>query len=149
MKIILVEDVAGLGQSGDIVDVKPGYANNHLFRKGLALPSTPANMNEVKMRQKAAAAKAQQRLEEAQEQAKHLEGKSVVVKLKCGDAGRIYGSITSQDIADAIEAMGLQVDKRQIKVEDQVKSVGDYPAEVRLHPEVIVPFVLQVAALED
>lgn len=148
MKVVLLQDVKGLGKNGELVEVKPGYANNCLFRQGLAVEATPDNLNIVKTKKKAEEAKAKQLLEEATETGKHLKGKKVTLKLKCGDGGRLYGAVTNQNIADELEAMGFKVDKRNIQVKDAIKSVGSYEAEVRLHPQVTVPFIIEIKAVE-
>lgn len=149
MKVILVEDVRGLGVSGEVVEVKAGYGNNFLLRQKLAVAATPENMNMVKTQAKARAAKAQQRLEEASEHGKALKGKKVVLEMKCGEGGRLYGAVTNQDIADELAKMGHEVDKRDIEMKEPMKGVGTYECEVRLHPEVTVPFFVEIKSLGE
>lgn len=148
MQVILLKDVDKLGKAGDLVEVKPGYAQNGLIRRGLAAEATPQSINEYKTRKKAEAAKAQQELEDARATASRLKGKKLTLELKCGEGGRLYGAITNQNIADGLQKMGFSVDKRQITVKEAVKAVGCYEAEARLHPEVLVPFVLEIKASE-
>lgn len=149
MKVLLLEHVEDLGKAGDLVEVKPGYANNYLLPRGLAAIATKANMNEIKAKQRAAQARAQRELEAAQEQGKKLQGKVVVIKAKSGEAGRLYGTITNQDVADELFQHEIEVDKRNIQISEDIKSVGKYEAQVRLHPEVTTDFVISVEALEE
>lgn len=149
MKVLLLEHVEDLGKAGDLVEVKPGYANNYLLPRGLAAIATKANMNEIKAKQRAAQARAQRELEAAQEQGKKLQGKVVVIKAKSGEAGRLYGTITNQDVADELLQHEIEVDKRNIQISEDIKSVGKYEAQVRLHPEVTTDFVISVEALEE
>ncbi|MDO5015616.1 MAG: 50S ribosomal protein L9 [Eubacteriales bacterium] len=149
MKVLLLEHVEDLGKAGDLVEVKPGYANNYLLPRGLAAIATKANMNEIKAKQRAAQARAQRELEAAQEQGKKLQGKVVVIKAKSGEAGRLYGTITNQDVADELLQHEIEVDKRNIQISEDIKTVGKYEAQVRLHPEVTADFVISVEALEE
>lgn len=146
MKVVLLEDVKTLGKAGDLVEVRPGYANNFLIRQGLAARADKQNMNVVRTRQEAARARARKLLETAQETGKKLQGKVVTLKVKTGEAGRLYGTITNQDIADQLASQEIQVDKRDIVLDEAIKAVGEYAATVRLHPEVSVPFVVQIVA---
>lgn len=156
MKVVLMDDVRGLGNAGELVEVKRGYANNFLFRRDLAIEATPQNLNMVKTKQKAFEAKAQHRLEKATALSKEIQGKRVVLSLKGGEGGRVYGTVTNQDIASALAEMGFEVEKRDIVCKEQIKSAGVYPVEVRLHPEVSAAFEVEVkveggkeAAAED
>ena len=149
MQVLLLEYVEDLGQAGELVEVKPGYANNYLIPRGLATIATKANRNEIKARQHAAQARAQRELELAQESGKKLQGKVVTLAAKAGEAGRLYGTITSQDVADKLAENEIEVDKRHITISDEIKTLGKYEAQVRLHPEVNVDFVIDVEALEE
>lgn len=149
MQVLLLEYVEDLGQAGELVEVKPGYANNYLIPRGLATIATKANMNEIKAKQRAAQAQAQRDLEAAQESGKKLQGKVINLAAKAGEAGRLYGTITSQDIADELVKHEIEVDKRHITISDDIKTLGKYEAHVRLHPEVTVDFVVDVEALEE
>ena len=144
MKVVLMDDVKGLGNAGELVEVKRGYAYNFLFRRDLAIEATPQNLNMVKTKQKAFEAKAQQRLEKATSLAKEIQGKRVVLSLKGGEGGRVYGTVTNQDIASALAEMGFEVEKRDIVCKEQIKSAGVYPVDVRLHPEVSAAFEVEV-----
>lgn len=146
MKVILLEDVKGIGKADDIVDVKPGYARNFLFKQNLALEATKGNLNEVKVRKKADAAKEKQRLEEAQELGQRLAGKSFTKKMKVGEGGRLYGTLTAMDVADLLQQAGFDVDKKQVSLATQMKNVGTTTAAIRLHRDVSVDINVVVEA---
>lgn len=146
MKVILLQDVKGLGKTDDIVEVSPGYANNMLFKKNLALEATPANLNTVKTKKKAEQAKAQRELEEAGRIAAEMEGKAFVLKAKCGEGNRLYGAVTSIDIAKAIADAGYNVDKRGITIKGNIKNLGRYEAQVKLHTQVTANIVVDVVS---
>lgn len=149
MKVLLLSDVDNLGTEGDLVEVKDGYGYNYLIPQGLATIATKANMNQVIAQQRAAQHRAQKRLELAQEQGKSLQGKIISLAAKCGEGGRLYGTITKQDIADKLAEMGYELDRRHIQIDEDIKAVGEYEAEVRLHAEVTVPFTVEIKALEE
>ena len=144
MKVVLLADVKGLGKIDDIVNVSPGYANNFLFKKQLALEATPQNLHDVKMRKKSEDEKAQQAYEDAKVLAEELEGKSFDLAMKCGEGGRLYGSVTGADIADVISKAGYRVDKRNITVESHIKNLGTFDAKIKLHSKVSVGIKLNI-----
>ncbi|NMA17738.1 MAG: 50S ribosomal protein L9 [Clostridiaceae bacterium] len=146
MKVLLTEGVKGLGQAGDVVDVKPGYARNYLFRRGLACEVTKANMNEIAMRRKQKQEEAERQLKRARETAEALEGQQLVYAANAGTAGRLYGTVTTQNIADLLKEKGFEVDKRNIQVDEAIKTVGTHQVMLKLHPEVSCRFVLDVKA---
>ena len=140
MKVILKADVKGIGTAGTVVDVKDGYARNFLFPRGLALEATPGNLK-VLEQQKAG------EQEEAQEVAAKIDGKTITLKMKTGENGKLFGSITTKDIADAIDqAYGVSIDRRKIELKEPIKSLGTQQIEVRVHPEVSARITLTVAA---
>ena len=147
MKVILLQDVKGHGKADDIVEVNDGYARNFLFKKNLALEATPANLNSVKNKKKAEAAKAARNLEEAKEVGAKLKDKIFSLPAKSGEGGRLYGAITSMDIANLLEKEGYKVDKRNINFKQQIKNLGDFEAEVKLHQQVTVKIGIKVVAL--
>lgn len=147
MKVILLEDVKGLGKVGDVVEVKPGYANNALFRQNKAMEATPANMNILKTKQKAEAAKAQHRLEEAKAMAAALKDKVIKVKMKAGEGGRLYGALTNQQLAELLAEAGFEVDKRGVTFPEPIKNLGEHVADLKLHPEVSVRIRLDIGPL--
>ncbi|MDD4541291.1 MAG: 50S ribosomal protein L9 [Eubacteriales bacterium] len=136
MKVILVEGVKKLGHAGEVVEVKRGYAENFLFKKGLAVPATSANMNEVKAKAQAKADTEAKLLEEARKISEELSGKNIEMKVKTGSGGRLYGTITAQNITDLLQKEGYNLDKRDISLSENVKTVGAYEATIRLHPSI-------------
>lgn len=146
MKVLLLEGVKGVGHAGDVVDVKPGYARNFLFKRQLAVEVTKDNLNVVEMRQKARAKSEEERLERAREIAAELDGKHFTFTAKAGTAGRLYGTVTNQNIADLLSEQGFDIDKRDVSLTEPVKTVGSHEVNVRLHPEVQTSFTLDVKA---
>ncbi len=136
MKIILLETIENLGKAGDVVDVKPGYANNYLIRQGMALADTPQNMNIVRTKKRAIEAKEAKMLEEAKETGEKLKGETLELIVRAGEGGRLYGAITSQDLADILEERGYSVDRRDIKLGEPIKELGEKEIDIHLHPEV-------------
>lgn len=144
MKVILKEDINNLGQAGDIVEVKRGYANNYLLRQHLAVRANQANLNELKTQQKAIEAKRAKNLATAEEKAEHLKGRDFLIKVRTGEAGRLFGSVTTMNVAEVLEAEGFEVDRRDLALSENIKEIGTYKAHVKLHPEVEVDIVLHV-----
>ncbi|ROZ64244.1 50S ribosomal protein L9 [Kocuria soli] len=136
-KIILTHEVSGLGSAGDVVEVKNGYARNFLFPRGFATPWTKGAEKQVESIKAARAARELASLEDAQELAAKLNGTTVQVPAKTGTEGRLFGSVKAEQVADAVEAAGLgSIDKRRVEIREQVKTVGTYSANVRLHEDV-------------
>lgn len=137
MKVILLEDVKALGKKGQVVDVSDGYAKNFILKKKLGLEATSANMNDLKLQKARAEKLAQQQLDEAKELAKVLEEKSVTVKIKAGEGGRAFGSVSSKEIATAYkEQCGMDIDKKKIQLPEAIKTFGVFEVPVKLHPQV-------------
>jgi large subunit ribosomal protein L9 len=149
MKVILLQDVKGLGKAEDVVEVARGYAHNFLFKHNLAVEMTPANLNTVKTKRAAAQAKAERELKEAEEIKEKISDQRFVLKIKMGTQGRLYGSVTNMDIAKVLEEAGYKVDRRNITLAEQIKTAGTYQVDVRLHPEVTAQFVLDVVSAES
>ena len=145
MLVILNKDVKGTGKAGDIVKVSDGFARNMLFPKGLA---TEATDNNVRSLEKAKAAEAQRKADEkaaAQELAKKLEDVKVVIKTKSGEGGRLFGSITSKDIADETKKQtGIVIDKKKIQLSSPIKNMGKFDIKVKLYPEVVGVLTVEV-----
>lgn len=144
MKVILLEDVKSLGKADDIVEVNPGYGNNFLIKKKLALEATSENLNSVKMRKKTAEEKARLEYEEALRSAEVMSGKVFELPMKCGEGSRLYGAVTGMDVARAAEAAGFRVDKRNITINSHIKTLGLYDAEIKLHNKVSVNIKLNI-----
>ena len=137
MKVILLEDVKSLGKKGEIVNVSDGYARNFVLPKKLGVEANAKNMNDLKLQKANADKVAQQQLEAAQELAKVLETKEVVLTMKSGEGGRAFGSVSSKEIAQAAkEQCGLELDKKKIQLPEAIKSLGVYEVHVKLHTKV-------------
>lgn len=145
MKVILTRDVKDLGQAGSVVNVADGYARNFLFPRKLAVEATSGNLEIIKKRQQREVQKADMAAEEAEELKGRLDGASVTVTGKTGTGTRLYGSITSQDIADAIAKQhSTRIDKRNIHIEDPIKSTGSYTVPIKLHRDVTANIQVEV-----
>ena len=137
MKVILLEDVKSLGKKGQLVDVSDGYARNFILAKKLGLEATSKNMNDLKLQKANADKVAQENLEKAQELAKDLEGKVVEVKIKTGEGGKIFGSVSTKEIAAAAkEQIGFALDKKKMQLEEPIRSLGYHDVPIRLHTKV-------------
>jgi large subunit ribosomal protein L9 len=145
MKIILTHEVNGLGNPGDIVEVKNGYGRNFLLPQGFAIPWTKGAEKQVDVIKRARGAREIRDLGHANEVKGQLEGLSVKLSVRAGNGGRLYGSVTSAEIVDAVKAAGgPQLDRRRLQLPNAVKTVGDYKVSVRLHPDVTATFTLTV-----
>jgi len=134
MKVILNQDVKGQGKKGDMINVSDGYARNFLLPKGLATEATKSAINEMKGKADAKAYREEKELEAAKALAAQIESVSVTIESKSGDNGKLFGSITSGDVADALKMQGhIVVDKKKIVLHDPIKSVGEYKLSVKVH----------------
>ena len=143
MKLILTNEVTGLGTAGDVIDVKDGYARNFLLPRGLATPWTKGGQKQVDAITTARASREVRSLEEAKQVKGRLEAAQVTVPAKAGNGGRLFGAVSTADISSAVKASGgPDLDRRKIEVKGHIKTTGSYEALVRLHPEVqaTVPF---------
>ncbi|MGK4188463.1 50S ribosomal protein L9 [Rothia koreensis] len=146
-KIILTQEVNGLGAAGDVVDVKNGYARNYLLPRGFAVVWTKGGERQVESIRQARAARAQNNLEDAQVQAEKLSAAVVSVPVKAGAEGRLFGTVKPASIAEAIEAAGLgSVDKRAVTIQNNIKKTGRHTVAVRLHEDVVASVELDVVA---
>lgn len=135
MKIILQADVKGLGKKGEAVEVAEGYGRNYLLPRGLAFEASSAALKQAELDKQAKKRKEEKEEAAAKELAKSLKDKVVTMKVKGGETGKLYGSITVKDITDVLNAeLKLNLDKRKVELEDQIKSAGIYPIIVRLYP---------------
>ncbi|HHT74071.1 MAG TPA: 50S ribosomal protein L9 [Firmicutes bacterium] len=145
MKVILQKDVKNLGKQGQIVEVAEGYARNFLMPRGLAVEASAGNLRQVEQQKKAEAAKSARELQQAQAVAEKLIGKGITISAKVGGAGKLFGSITSQEVADQLkEQLAVDIDKRKIDLKEPIKSLGSYSVTARIHPEVHVTFKVEV-----
>ncbi|MDY6054542.1 50S ribosomal protein L9 [Micrococcus sp.] len=146
-KLILTQEVSGLGTAGDVVEVKNGYARNYLLPRGFATVWTKGGEKQVESLQAARAARAAANLEDAQAQAEKLQSGTVRIERTAGAEGRLFGAVQAADVAEAIEAAGLgTVSKRDITLPSHIKTVGNHQAQVRLHEDVVAVVELQVVA---
>lgn len=139
MKVILLEDVKSLGKKGEVVNVNDGYARNLLFKKNLGIEATKQNLNDLKLQKQNNDKLEAERLEEAKKLAKELEEKEVVLAIKTGSDGRVFGSVSTKEIAEAAkEQLGYELDKKKMHLKDAIKSIGTFHVPVKLHPKVTV-----------
>lgn len=145
MKVILLQDVKALGKKGEVVNVSDGYARNMIFPKKLGVEATPKNLNELKLQNKYADKKAQEIYEAALAFAEELKDKKIVVKMKAGEGGRTFGSVSTKEIASAAkEQLNLELDKKKMQLPEPIKSFGVTEVSIKLHPKVTGKFSVHV-----
>jgi large subunit ribosomal protein L9 len=146
IEVILREDIKTLGRAGEMVRVKPGYARNYLLPQGLAYEATEGNRKRIAAETRVRAARNQAEQTEAERAAATLSEVTLTLSGKAGEEGKLFGSITSQDIADALAQQGHTVDRRRIELEHPIKTTGTHTVTVRLHPEVHADVRVSVVA---
>lgn len=147
MKVILLEDVKSLGKKGEIVNVNDGYARNYILPKKLGLEANGKNLNDLKLQQKNEEKVAKEKLEAAQALAKELSEKSITVKIQSGTSGRVFGSISSKEIAlEAKRQLNMDLDKKKIVIPDAIKALGTYNVNIKLHRDVTATLAVKVEA---
>ena len=145
MKVILKKDVKGSGKAGDVVKVSDGYARNMLIPKGYAIEATKGNIHTLEKAKEKQAEEEAARKAHAEEQAKKISDMTVTIKTKCGEGGRLFGSITSKDIADALEKQkDVKIDKRKIQLAQPIKSLGRFNVTIKLYTEVSADLTVEV-----
>lgn len=145
MKVILLEDVKSLGKKGDICDVSDGYARNFIIPKKKGVEATPDNLNNLKLKNANDAKVAKENLENAQALAAQLADKAVVIRVKVGEGGKLFGAIASKEIAAAVlDQTGLEVDKKKIVLADPIKALGDHKVKIKLHKDVTANLLVKV-----
>lgn len=149
MQVILLERVAKLGQMGDVVDVKPGYARNYLLLQGKALTASKENIAQFEAQKAQLEANNLETKKEAEALAEKLGGQQFVVIRQASDGGNLYGSVTTRDAADVATAEGFTIDRKQVLITTPIKELGLHEVEVHLHPEVMVTIALNVARSEE
>ncbi len=148
MKVILLQDVKGKGKKGQMVEVSDGYARNYMLPRKIAVEATADNVNTMRMTDKANAEKRQKEREEAFAISQRLKEVTVVVKAKGGGAGRLFGSVTTQEIADALKKQeNISIDKRKIVLDEQIKTVGLYTVKCKLGYEITAEMKLKIEEL--
>ena len=146
IEVILREDIKTLGRAGEMVRVKPGYARNYLLPQGLAYEATEGNRKRIAAETRVRAAKDQAERTEAERMAGTLSGLTLTLKGKAGEEGKLFGSITAQDIAEELGRQGHTVDRRRIELEHPIKTTGTHAVSLRLHPEVHAELRVSVVA---
>ena len=145
MKVILLQDVKALGKKGDVVNVSDGYARNAIFPKKLGLEATPKNLNDLKLQNQHADKVAQEKNEAALALAEELKDKKITVKMKAGEGGRTFGSVSTKEIAAAAkEQLGMELDKKKMQLPEPIRSFGMTEVAIRLHPKVTGTFTVHV-----
>lgn len=147
MKVILLQDVKGLGKEGQVVEVSDGYGRNFLLKKKMAKESSAANLNEVKLKEGARAEHEKRALKAAEDLKKELDGKSFTLKMKSGEGGKLYGAVTNQDVSDELKKNGFDIEKKQVVIDTAIKNIGTFGVRIKLHPKVSCNVNINVEAL--
>ena len=146
VKLILVESIHSLGEAGDLVTVKPGYARNFLLPQGKAMLATENRVKELEHKKRIAEEKAAREFKDLQAVKKKLEGLTIEIGARAGDSGKLFGSVTTPQIAEQIEATGMEIDRRRIEMKDPIKEVGEHKIKVRLLRELSAELTVVVVA---
>jgi len=133
MKVILVKDVKDVGKAGDVVNISDGYGRNYLLPRGLAIEANKSNMNILNEKKKKEERKKNQELEEAKEIAEKLSNTSIILKVKTGENGKLFGSITSKDIQEELKKKGFDIDKKKIVLPENIKTIGSYTVDIKVY----------------
>ena len=150
MRVIFVEDVPNVARTGEVKDVKPGYARNYLLPKRLAVAATPQELQRLESIRKLGMERLEKEKVGAQAIAEQLEGASVTLKVRSGPTGRLYGAVTTAMVAQELSTLlEREIDRRSVLLEDTIHELGAFEARVRLHPEVVASVTLEVEAMED
>ena len=148
MQVILLQDVKALEKKGEIVSVNDGYAKNFILPKKLGVEATSKNMNDLKLQKANSEKVAEEQYEAAQELAKVVESKTVIVKMKAGEGGKVFGSVSTKEIAkEALEQHDLDIDKKKMQLAEPIKSFGVHEIPVKLHPKVTAKLKVKVQEL--
>ena len=148
MKVILREDVQGVGNIGDVLEVAPGYARNYLLPRSKAVEATGRNLKSVDHAKRVIAEKAKKEKAEVEEYAKKVSAAAVTITMQVGKDDKLFGSVTTKDIAEALAAQGIEVDKRKIHLDHPIKELGTVPVSVKLHSQVTATVNVTVAKAE-
>jgi large subunit ribosomal protein L9 len=144
VKIVLREDVDNLGDRGQVVNVAAGYARNYLFPRSLAFPATPGNMRQIELRKKVWVVREARESDDARQLAARIAEIKIVIAKKVGEKDALYGSVTSQEIADLLKAQGVEVDRRKIQLRDPIRALGTYEVPLRINRQVTASVSVQV-----
>jgi len=147
MKVILKADVKNLGKKGQVCEVSDGYARNFLFPRGLAVEATAGNLNDLASKKALEEKKKEKEKQEAQALGAKLSSVTVEIITKCGEGGKLFGSVTNKEIAEALKTKyGIDIDRRKLELKEPIKALGTFNVQAKLHPEVAVQFQVQVKA---
>uniref|UniRef100_A0A7C4AJC7 Large ribosomal subunit protein bL9 n=1 Tax=Thermodesulfovibrio aggregans TaxID=86166 RepID=A0A7C4AJC7_9BACT len=146
MKIILKEDIHGLGKAGQVINVKDGYARNYLLPRGLALIADEKNLRVLEYQKKKFEEEAKKKLQDAESVRQRLTAFELTIKAKAGEDQKLFGSITAKDIAEALQKQGFSVDKKQINISEPIKRLGEHEVELKLHSNVSARLKINVVA---
>ncbi len=147
MKVIFIQDVKGQGKKGEEKNIADGYARNFLLPKGLAVEASKANLNNLKGQKESQAYKKEQEIKAAEEIKAQLEGITVKLSAKAGENGKLFGSVTAKDIADALKAQnGIDIDKRKIVLNGDIKTTGDLTVDAKLYPQIVGKIKVSITA---
>lgn len=149
MKVVLLKDVKGTGKKGEIKEVADGFATNFLFKNNMAKRADNNAINENNMQKSAQNFHKQEEIKEAKALAKQIEGKLITLKIKCGANGKMFGSVTSKEIAEALIKENIKLDKKKIDLKEPIKSVGVYKVVAKIYPEISATFSVDVLPLLD
>ncbi len=145
MRVILLENVPGLGERGESREVASGYARNYLLPRNLALPATSAGARTFAERERIVRARSEKEHRQAEALAHKLEKISVTIAAQVGEDDKLFGSVTAQDIAEAVGKEGFEIDRRQVQLEEPLRALGVYKVDIKLYPEVVVPLKVWVS----
>ena len=144
MKVLLLQDVKAQGKRDEIIEVNDGFGRNFLIKKGLAVEATPKVLNEYRLRKQKEEADRQKEIAAAKETAAKLQGTGVTVKVKCGENGKLFGTVTAKEISESLAAMGYDIDKKKIVLKEPVKLIGRYEIEIKLYQGISASVFLTV-----
>ncbi len=145
MKVILLQDVKSIGKKGELINASEGYAKNFLFPRKLAVEATKSNLNDFALKKKSEEKRKQEELEKAQAIADALKDQVVIIKVKTGGNGKLFGSVTNKEVADAIvEQTKQDIDKKKVSIGDPIKMVGERTATIKLHPKVVAEVSIKI-----
>lgn len=149
MKVILNQDIKGTGKKGDVINVSDGYARNFLFPRHLAVEANEGNLNEIQMKKDAEAHRKAVNEQAARDIAKRVKDMTVTIRVKAGEGGKLFGSVTGKEIADALEAQHhIEVDKKKIEMDDAIKTVGQHEVKLKLYAGVSATLKVEIQAGE-
>jgi large subunit ribosomal protein L9 len=148
VKLILREEIPNLGDAGDVVSVKPGYARNYLLPLGKAMPATAANVNQLAHHKRVIAEKLAKEMKDLKAARDRIQAHVLEVKAQAGEAGKLFGSVTAQNVADLLAAKGIEIDRRKIELSEPIKELGEHSVSIKLRGEIVAVVKVVVTAAE-